>query len=114
MSPERVPITSPSSGVSPIVVSTDRPPSTAVALQPLPRCATTRARSVERPSEEFCRLLAHVAVTGAVEAVLADAVLLIPLVRNGVAVRPRRHRLVERGVEHRHLRNVRPCLAHRA
>ena len=37
--PHRVPITSPSSGVSPIVVSTLRPSRKAHRLAPLPRCA---------------------------------------------------------------------------
>ncbi len=50
--PERVPITSPSSGVSPIDVSMLRPPCTAVALAPLPRCRTIsrspRARRATR------------------------------------------------------------------
>ncbi len=36
-SPERVPITKPSSGVKPRLVSTERPRSTAVIEQPLPR-----------------------------------------------------------------------------
>jgi hypothetical protein len=36
-SPDRVPITSPSSGVKPIEVSTERPPSIAVIEHPLPR-----------------------------------------------------------------------------
>ena len=36
-SPERVPMTSPSRGVSPMLVSTERPFSTAATLQPLPR-----------------------------------------------------------------------------
>ena len=38
-SPERVPITSPSSGVKPIEVSTDSPRLIAQAEQPLPRCS---------------------------------------------------------------------------
>ena len=37
MSPDRVPITRPSSGVSPIEVSTELPPLIAAAEQPLPR-----------------------------------------------------------------------------
>jgi len=37
MSPQRVPMTSPSRGVKPIEVSTDRPPRTAATEQPLPR-----------------------------------------------------------------------------
>ncbi len=40
MSPDRVPITRPSSGVSPIEVSTQTPPWTAEAEPPLPRCST--------------------------------------------------------------------------
>ena len=40
MSPERVPITSPSSGVNPMEVSIERPPSTAVTEAPLPRWNT--------------------------------------------------------------------------
>ena len=39
MSPERVPITSPSSGVKPIEVSIESPPRIAHAEQPLPRCS---------------------------------------------------------------------------
>ena len=37
MLPQRVPMTRPSSGVKPMVVSMDLPPSTAVMLAPLPR-----------------------------------------------------------------------------
>ena len=40
ISPERVPITSPSSGVSPIDVSTHLPFNTALTEAPFPRCAT--------------------------------------------------------------------------
>ncbi|PQM44325.1 hypothetical protein C1Y40_05518 [Mycobacterium talmoniae] len=40
MSPLRVPITSPSSGVRPIEVSTATPPRTADADAPLPKCST--------------------------------------------------------------------------
>ena len=51
MSPLRVPMTSPSSGVSPIDVSTARPPATAEAEAPLPRCRTIwRSPSGLRPS----------------------------------------------------------------
>ena len=45
MSPERVPITRPSSGVSPMDVSMLRPPEIAAALAPFPRWRTTRSRS---------------------------------------------------------------------
>ena len=37
MSPQRVPIINPSSGVKPMLVSTALPPAVAVTLQPLPR-----------------------------------------------------------------------------
>ena len=40
--PDRVPIIRPSSGVIPIDVATERPPSTAVTEQPPPRWATTQ------------------------------------------------------------------------
>ena len=40
MSPDRVPITSPSSGVSPMEVSIACPPRIADADAPLPRCST--------------------------------------------------------------------------
>ena len=43
MSPDRVPMTRPSSGVRPIEVSTLRPPRTAQADAPLPRCSVTRS-----------------------------------------------------------------------
>ena len=51
-------MTSPSSGVSPIVVSTDTPSRIAAALQPLPRWAVTRRSSSSgRPSRTAARSL---------------------------------------------------------
>ncbi len=51
MSPLRVPITSPSSGVMPMEWSTALPPATAVIEQPLPRCTVMRlTRSAGLPS----------------------------------------------------------------
>ena len=59
--PARVPIISPSYGVKPIGVSTERPPSIAVTEQPEPRCATTSARSSrERSSSSDARRTAQV------------------------------------------------------
>jgi hypothetical protein len=56
--PLRVAIMSPSSGVKPMVVSTDRPPSTAEAEHPLPRWQMTRrSSSGGRPSIAAARLL---------------------------------------------------------
>ena len=43
--PDRVAMTSPSSGVKPMVVSTDRPPSTAASDAPAPRWQVTRRSS---------------------------------------------------------------------
>ena len=40
-SPDRVPITNPSSGAMPMDVSTQTPPSIAAADAPLPRCSVT-------------------------------------------------------------------------
>ncbi len=49
-SPERVPMTRPSAGVSPMLVSTTRPPWMAAMLQPLPRWhVTIRDASRETP-----------------------------------------------------------------
>ena len=50
--PERVAITSPSSGVKPIVVSTERPPRTAASEAPAPRWqVTTRTRRRRAPAQ---------------------------------------------------------------
>ena len=58
--PERVPIIRPSSGVMPIEVQAERPASTAVTEQPLPRCATTSARSEDGvSSSSAARAVAH-------------------------------------------------------
>ena len=83
-------MTSPSAGDSPIEVSTLRPPSTAHALAPLPRCSTTRSRSSgARPSSRAVRR-DDLRVGAAVEAVAAHRVLLAPRPRDGVRVRRRR------------------------
>ena len=51
-------MTSPSIGVSPIVVSTDTPSRIAAALHPLPRWAATRCSSPSgRPSSSAARSL---------------------------------------------------------
>ena len=63
--------------------------------------------------EQLGRPGADVAVTRAVEAVAAHAVLGIPGLGHGIPVGPGRHRLVERGVEHRDLRHVRPGVERR-
>ncbi len=50
IAPERVAIGTPSSGVKPIVVSTERPSRTALTEQPLPRWQTTSRRQRAAPS----------------------------------------------------------------
>src|SRR5215207_1837946 len=58
--PERVAMTSPSSGVNPIVVSTDRPEATAHSDAPAPRWqVTTRNPSTARPSSSAVRRAAY-------------------------------------------------------
>ena len=54
MSPQRVPMSSPSSGVKPIDVSTERPRSMAATEQPLPRWQVTSLDLLERPAEQAC------------------------------------------------------------
>src|ERR1700690_12974 len=55
-SPDRVPITRPSSGVNPIEVSTLLPPRKATILAPLPRCAMiTRPSASGLPAEHIRR-----------------------------------------------------------
>ena len=55
MSPVRVPITRPSSGVSPMEVSTGSPPRTAEAEAPLPRWSTIwRSAEVSFPCAAKC------------------------------------------------------------
>ena len=54
--PERVAITRPSSGVKPIVVSTERPPRTAASDAPAPRWhVTMRNSSCTRPASSAAR-----------------------------------------------------------
>ena len=100
MSPQRVPMTSPFSGVMPMLVSMLLPRSTAVMLAPLPRWQVMSFRSLERLAEELGRGLRDELVRGAVEAVFPDAVLLVVLVGDRVEVGGRRHGVVEGRVEH--------------
>ena len=101
--PARVPIIRPSSGVIPIDVSTDRPPSTAVTEQPLPRWATTsRSPSTGRPRSSAAR-----ATDQATDRPWKPK-RRMPQSRNQasgnrIAVAGRRKARVERGVERRHV-----------
>ncbi len=62
---------------------------------------------LERPAEQAGALTGHEPVRGAVEAVAPHPVLLVEFVGDGVEKGARRHGLVEGGVEHRHLGQVR-------
>src|SRR5690606_38012346 len=66
------------------------------------------------PAHSVGRGAGDVAVGGAVEAVLADRVLLSDAAVDGVRVRLLGHALVEGGVEYRDVRHVGECLARRA
>jgi hypothetical protein len=74
MSPERVPITSPSSGVRPIEVSTDRPFSIATAEEPFPRCSATRVAADSRVPVSGAVALEHGSIRDPMESESTDAV----------------------------------------
>ena len=78
MEPARVPIIRPSSGVRPMHVATERPPSTAVTEQPLPRWATTRRSSAAGRAKQGGGALGRPRHAHAVEAVATDAPLAVP------------------------------------
>ena len=99
-------MTSPSSGVKPIVVSTLRPPRTAASEAPAPRWQVT-TRSADRPPDELAGAARGAGVGQAVEAVAADRPALAPLPRHRVGRRRGRDRGVECGVEAGDCRHVR-------
>ena len=108
MSPERVPITSPSSGVNPIDVSTDSPPSIAHADAPLPRCSVMIRVVLARAAGELAIAIGDVPVRGAVKPVSADAMPTVQLIRDRVQVRDVGQAVMKRRVEDRHLRHAGP------
>ena len=106
-SPERVPITRPSSGVSPIEVSTERPPSIARRRRAVAEVQHDLLQLGERPAEEArrpaprrtcarCRGIR----SGGRRCFAASSRV------DRVGVRRRRQRLVERGVEDGDVRHV--------
>ena len=104
--PDRVAITSPSSGVNPIVVSTDLPP----------RCGQGRTRPemtgddpqvIDRLSSEFRSSSRGVGVGEPVEAEPAEVPAPAPLKREGIGGGGGRHGCVKRGVETADLWNAR-------
>ena len=86
MSPDRVPMTRPSSGVRPIEVSTDRPPSIAVTDAPLPRWKTICLSSARGRPTNAAAASRDELVGRAVEAVSTDAVRLGQLAVDRVRV----------------------------
>ena len=106
MSPDRVPITSPSIGVRPIDVSTGLPPTIADAEAPLPRCSTIWLSDSSGVCQERRRLLADVLVRGAVEPVAANVPLPRDIPVDRVGRRGGRQVVEERGVEDGDVRQV--------
>ena len=91
MDPERVAITSPSSGVKPIVVSTDRPPSTAASEAPAPRWqVTTRSAASPARPQQLRGPPRGVRVRQPVEPVPPEVPALAPRRRDRVRATPRR------------------------
>ena len=101
--PERVAIGTPSSGVNPIVVSTERPSTRAVTELPPPRWHTTWRSGAGDNADHLGRSLGRPRDREPVEAVPAHPPLLAPAARHRVGRRRGRDRGVERGVEHRHV-----------
>ena len=83
-SPLRVAITSPSSGVKPMVVSTDRPPATAVTDAPPPRWQTITRSPCLRRRHQGVGPADRPGATEPMEAVAADTPAGHPVGRNGV------------------------------
>ncbi len=105
--PERVAMTSPSSGVNPMVVSTERPSRTAASDAPAPRWQVTTRRPSASPADDLRRPSRGIRVREPVEAVPAEVPALAPLGRERVGERRGRERGVEGRVEAgdgRHLR----------
>ena len=88
ISPERVPMISPSRGVRPMLVSTDLPFFTAERLAPLPRWQTMIFRSSYGFPATSAAFFGNEAVGGSVEAVTSYLVVLIVLDREGRKGKP--------------------------
>ncbi len=88
-------------------VSTERPPAHGGRRGTVAEVQNDGVDRLERSSEVSGGLAGDEPVRGAVEAVAADAELLSPLPRHGVGVGVLGERLVECGVEDRHLRHAR-------
>ena len=88
-----------------MVVSTERPWSTAQSDEPLPRWQLTSRSSFGRRFEKLRGAQADVVVRRAVEAVAAHALLFVELVGQAVEIGVGRQRVVKRRVEHGDVRH---------
>ena len=104
--PERVAITSPSIGVNPIVVSTDRPVADRRQRRAGAQVAGDEPQAVLGAAQQLGRAARGAGVGEPVEAEAPQAVALGPLGRQRVRRGGGRHPGVERGVETRHRRHV--------
>ena len=103
-SPLRLLMTRPPAGVSPMLVSTQRPSATAARLAPFPRCASTTRPLGGRGPGNPLELTEQVRVGQAVKAIAAKARRLGHRQRAADQGKT----AMERGIEADHLRNVRP------
>ena len=99
MLPERVAITRPSSGVKPIVVSTERPPAIGGQRRTRPQVAGHDPQVLDGSADHRRRPGRGVGVRQPVEPVLPKRPALAPFARDGIGRRGDRHRGVERRVE---------------
>jgi hypothetical protein len=96
--------------VKPIDVSTDVPPWIAVTGGAIAQVGDHAVELLHRDVQERGGTVGDIFVRGPVEAVAADSVVGVELVGNGVAPGVLGQAAVECGVEHGHLRHVRPFL----
>ncbi len=85
-SPERVPITRPSSGVMPIDVSTEDPALIAAAEQPFPRCSVMMLVCSRVDVSQRTIAECYVAMRGSMESVPPNAMPAIKVIRNRVKI----------------------------
>jgi hypothetical protein len=103
MSPDRVPMSRPSSGVKPIEVSMLRPRSTAASVTEVDGDDSLFGGI---PAEELAAPERHVPVGRSVEAVATDLMFRVELKRDAVQKGVPRHGLVECRVENRDVGDI--------
>ena len=105
-SPDRVPITSPSSGVMPIEVSTEDP-----ALDRRRRAAISQMQRndvglLARQFPQGSVAKRYIAMRGPVKSIAADAVPAVEMIGNGIQISLLGDGMMERGIEYRDLRRI--------